>query len=99
MKNKDIKKIQQNYVKNNIEFFIELLEKRFNPNFDKFYVKEINRLSEGFNIRLRREQKLKFCKQCDCFWDVNSVRIRLNSKKRTKEYTCKKCDFIKRFVY
>jgi len=96
MKNKDIKKLQINYAKTNIEFFLKLLKENFNPDFNKLYIKEIKRLSQGFNIRLNREQKLQFCKKCNIYWSVDTRQIRLNSKDKTKEYICKKCGHVKR---
>lgn len=99
MKNKAKKNLKIDYAKQNIEHFFNLLETRFYPSFDKLYVREIKRFSEGFNIRLSREQKLKFCKKCNCYWNVESRNIIFNKKLKTKEYHCKNCDYIKRFKY
>lgn len=99
MKNKEKKKLQLELAKENIDFFFKLLEKRFNPDFDKQYIKEIKRLSQGFNIRLTREQKLKFCKKCEIFWNTKTRDIRLNKNNKCKEYICKECGTIRRFQY
>lgn len=99
MKNKDKKLLQTNLAKENIEHFFNLLETRFNPEFDSKYIKEIQNLSTSFNIRLTREQKLKFCKKCLCFWNVNTREIRLNPTFNTKEYICKNCSAVRRFKY
>ncbi len=99
MKNKDRKKIQLEYTKKNISFLFDLLEKRFKPSYDKFYIREIKRLSQGFNLRLTREQKLKFCKKCNIFWNIKTREIRLNSTLKAKEYICKNCSYVKRFPY
>lgn len=99
MNNKQRKQIQLHYAKENIDYFFELLETRFCPEYDKMYVRDIKRLSEGFNIRLTREQKLKFCKKCNIYWNVNTREIRLNPKLSAKEYICKNCGFIRRFRY
>ena len=99
MKNKDKKTFQNNYANENIKFYFELLEKRENPNFDKKYIQEIKKISQGFNIRLTKEQKLKFCSKCETYWDVNTRQIRLNSTLKTKEYICKNCANVRRFKY
>lgn len=99
MGKKDRKKIQLALAKENMDIFFDLLEKRFRPDFDKEYIKEILRFSTGFNLRLTREQKLKFCKKCHIYWNVDSREIRFNSKTFTKEYICKNCGFIRRFRY
>ena len=99
MKNKERKNLQSEYAIFNINFYFKLLEERFKPEFDKKYVREIIRLSQGFNIRLSREQKLKFCRKCNSFWDVNSREIRFNSTFGTQEYICKNCSDVRRFKY
>lgn len=99
MKNKDRKKIQLLYAKENISHYFNLLEQRFCPKYDSLYVKEIQILSQGFNIRLDRDQKLKFCKKCRCFWNIESREIRFNPRLCTKEYICRNCGFVRRFRY
>lgn len=99
MKTKERKNLQNEYASENIDFFFNLLDTKFKPEFNKGYIKEIKRLSEGFNIRLTREQKLKFCKKCLAVWDVKTREIRFNPKTRTKEYICKLCGFVRRYKY
>lgn len=99
MKNKQRKQLQLHYAKENIEHFFSLLDKRFYPKYDHLYIKEIKRLTQGFNIRLTREQKLKFCKKCHVYWDSNTREIRLNPTLKAKEHICKNCGSIRRFVY
>lgn len=99
MKNKDKKLLQTNLAKENIEHFFNLLKTRFYPDFDSKYIKEIQNLSTSFNIRLSREQKLKFCKKCLTYLDVNSREIRFNPTFKTKEYICKNCGAVRRFKY
>ena len=82
----------------NIDFFFKLLDSRFNTDFDKYYIKEIKKLSQGFNIRLSRDEKLKFCKKCDIYFDTNTRKIRFNSNLKTKEYICNNCLKIRRFI-
>lgn len=99
MNNKERKKIQKNYAKKNISFFFSLLKNRFEPSLDSFYIQEIQRFATSFNIRLSREEKLQFCKNCNCYWDNKSRQIRLNSNLKTKDYICKNCGFTRRFKY
>lgn len=99
MNNKEKKLIQKQYANENINFFFSLLENRFKPEYDEKYVKEIKKFSENFNIRLTREQKLKFCKKCNTYLTTQTLKIRLNSQTKTKEYICLKCNNIKKFKY
>lgn len=99
MKIKDRKQVQKQLANHNIEHFFLLLDKRFYPKYDEKYVKEILELSKSFNIRLTREQKLKFCKKCHVHWSANTREIRLNSMLKCKEYICKNCGFVRRFPY
>lgn len=99
MKTKERKKVQLNFAEQNIEIFFNLLDKRFKPKFDKHYIREIKKISQSFNIRLKREEKLKFCRKCETYWNSETREIRFNSKTHTKEYVCKNCGFIRRFKY
>ena len=99
MKNKERKQLQLEYAKQNIEHFFSLLDKRFYPKFDHLYIREILRLSQAFNIRLNRKQKLMFCKKCHTHWNKDTREIRLNSRLKAKEHICKNCGFVRRFVY
>ena len=63
MKNKEKKLLQIELAKKNINLFLNLLKSRKYKNFDKEYIKEIKKLSQGFNIRLKREEKLLFCQK------------------------------------
>jgi len=99
MNNKDRKKLQVEFAKSNLNKFFNLIDTRFYPEMDSNYILEIKRISEGFNIRLSREQKLKFCKKCNSFWDVNSRIIRINPKTCSVEHKCKNCGFTRRFKF
>lgn len=99
MNNKERKNIQKELGQKNIEHYFKLLENRFEPEYNKFYIKEICKLSEGFTIRLTREQKLKFCKKCFTYMNTKTQEIRLNSMLGAKEYICKNCGNVKRFKY
>ncbi|MDA3855487.1 MAG: hypothetical protein PF569_04465 [Candidatus Woesearchaeota archaeon] len=99
MKNKEKKQIQTEYAKANIQQYFSLIEKKLNPKYETSYIKEIIKLSQAFNITLKREEKLKYCKKCHIIWTTKTREIRLNSNLKTKEYICKNCDYVKRFKY
>ena len=99
MKNKDRKQLQANLGKENLDFFIKLLKSRKNHEFDNHYIREIKKISQGFNIRLTREQKLLFCQKCSLYFEKDNLqKIRFDSKTMTKNYTCPRCEHIKRFM-
>lgn len=99
MKNKQRKKIKNFYVKKNIEKYFELLQKRFEPSFDEKYIKEIINLCSSFNIRLKKEDKIKFCKKCNTYFNIQTREIRFNNLTKTKDYICKNCGFTRKFPY
>ena len=91
------KKIKNKVARENIDFYFDLLEKRSKPEYDLEYLREVLRLSQAFNIRLTREEKLKFCRKCLCWFDVTSREVRVCSHTGTKDYICKKCGTVRRF--
>ncbi len=99
MKTKDRKKIQRELGESNINSFFSLIERNFKPQFHTKYVEEIKKLAQSFNIRLSREEKLKFCKKCNIPWNTKTREIRLNSKTKTKNYICKNCSYVRKFKY
>jgi RNase P subunit RPR2 len=99
MNNKDRKKLQNKYAKNNLNKFFTLIETRFYPKMDSNYINEIKKISTSFNIRLTREQKLKFCKKCNTYLNINTKIIRINPKTCSIEHICKNCGHIKRFKF
>lgn len=99
MKSKEKKQIQNQYAKSNIKHFFAILDKNINSKYEKSYIKEIIKISQAFNITLKREEKLKYCKKCHTIWTTKTREIRLNANLKTKEYICKRCDYVKRFKY
>jgi RNase P subunit RPR2 len=99
MKNKEKKVIQNKYVNDNINYYFNLLKENLYPKFHKKYIEEIKKLSQGFNIRLTREQKLIFCNKCNIYFTTKTREIRLNPTLKTKEYICKECGYTRRFKY
>jgi RNase P subunit RPR2 len=99
MNNKERKKLQKEYAKKNITLFLSLLKDPSLSQFHKEYVKTILSLSQMFNIRLTREEKLQFCKQCLTPLSIKNKCIRLNPKTRTIDHICKECGYRRRFQY
>ena len=99
MNNKDRKKLQLELAKNNLDKFFGLLETRYCPEMDKNYIREIKRITEGFNIRLKREQKLKFCKKCNSHLNIESKKIRINPKTCAVEHICNNCGDTRRYKF
>ncbi len=93
------KKIKLEIAKENINFYFNLLETSFKSEYNQKYIKEIQKLSKGFNIRLNREQKLKFCKKCLIYHCTQTRQIRLNPLTKTKDYICKNCGETRKFKY
>jgi RNase P subunit RPR2 len=94
------KKYQKNLAFDLILNYFKLLQENKFPEFEKDYTKEILKISSSFNIRLDREKKLSFCRKCFVFFRINrTLKIRLNSKFKTKDYICLNCGNIKRFRY
>ena len=83
----------------NINLFFGFVEKNFNKDYEKFYIKNIKEISKRFNMRLTREQKLKFCKKCNTFLTVKTREIRANKFTKTIDYVCKNCGYQRRFRY
>lgn len=99
MNGKDKKFIQKTYARINIDKYFQLLANKFNPEYNQFYVKEIKKFSESFNIRLKRSEKLKFCKKCNTYFYVNNFSVRTNKKYKTLDYICKNCGYVKRIKF
>jgi len=94
----NIKNLKRELATENINYFFQLLNKNDLKEFHKDYIKQILKLAHSFNIRLTREEKLKFCKKCFAKWPENCT-IRINKNTKCVEYTCKNCGYIKRIRY
>lgn len=97
MKNKDRKKLQTQLAKENIQFFLKLIKSRKNPTFDAQYIREIKKISQGFNLRLTREEKSSFCQKCSLFFTAENRITRIDTKHFTKNHTCIRCNHTRRF--
>jgi RNase P subunit RPR2 len=93
------KKEQKKLVEKNINKLFRFIETNFYPKYNEKYIELILKLSKSFNYRLKREEKLKFCKKCKTPWNNSTRLIRLNKHNKTVEYICKNCGFKRRFKY
>jgi len=93
------KSIKQEYALKNINLFYNLLESRFEIEYEKYYIKEILKLSTSFNIRLTREQKQKICKKCYSYLNSENKQIRLNKNNCCIEHICLNCGNVRRYKY
>jgi len=79
--------------------FVELYAKK-DLELAKKYVDLIVRLAQKHNIRLTKDQKIKFCKKCHTPWIFGeNVEVQVNKKTGCVEYTCKECGHVKRVRY
>lgn len=93
------KKIQREYAKKSISKYFNLIaEEQFSP-YHKKYIKEIQKISQTFNIRLNKEEKLQYCKKCHIPWNKATKQIRLNPLNSCIEYICLNCNFTRRYKY
>ena len=96
---KGFKNLKKDFAEKNISKLFKLLESNFFENYNKKYVKLILKISESFNIRLKRSQKQKFCRKCLTFFTSKNRKIRVNKKLKAIEYICLECSNIKRYRY
>jgi len=99
MNNRIKKQIQKEFANKNLKIYFNLLETRFKPEYDSLYIKEILKFTRNFNIRLNREDKLKFCNKCFTYLNSKTKEIRLNSENKCVEHICKNCGNTRRFKY
>ena len=99
MKTKQKKQLQKHFAQQNLSHFINLVKNNTYPTYTPFYIREILRFSTSFNIRLKREEKLLFCKKCFVPWNIQTRTIRFDKNTKTKTIICKNCGFKRRFPY
>lgn len=95
----DKKTQHKELVLKNVLLLLELSKNVQLQPFHTQYIKQLVDLTKAFNIRLTREQKLLFCKNCMIPWNSKTRSIRLNSIHGTKDYICLECGFVRKFKY
>jgi RNase P subunit RPR2 len=79
--------------------YFSLLKTNKHPEYAHKYIKEIQKLSQTFNIRLKKEEKLQYCKKCLTPWNTKTKQIRLNPTNSCIEHICINCSFVRRYKY
>jgi ribonuclease P protein subunit RPR2 len=99
-----MKKSRKIFIKRTVQDAVDILLKEAEVNFNthpertKRYLKMVWDLAKKYNLRLRREQKLKFCKKCFMLWVPNeTVKISFDRKHTFFEFVCRTCGYKKRF--
>jgi ribonuclease P protein subunit RPR2 len=93
---------QQDIARERIDILLGLAEKNFRkkPERSHRYVELARKISLRYNVRMKKEQKRKFCKKCNSLLlpGVTSS-ARLDSKRRLLIIKCKNCNTIYRHPY
>ncbi|MDI6798437.1 MAG: ribonuclease P protein component 4 [Candidatus Aenigmarchaeota archaeon] len=87
--------------KERIQILFDLAEKEFrkHPERSKRYVELARKIGLRYNIRLTKEQKKKFCKNCNSLLIPGlSSQVRVKSKK-TISIKCLSCNRIYRYPF
>lgn len=84
-----------------ITFLLERsLENRIkNPEYAKDLYLSARKMGQRGRMHLPRKYHMLFCHSCSTPFNVNTVRIRINSKKQQIHYCCLICHQEKRFGY
>ena len=93
---------QQNIAKERIEILLDLAEKEFkkNPERSKRYVELARKIGLRYNVRLTKNQKNKFCKNCfTLLVPGKTSKVRLDEKTKTLVIKCENCNTIYRKPY
>jgi len=93
---------QQDIAKERIDILLGLAEKNFRkkPERARRYVELARKISLRYNVRMKKEQKRKFCKKCNSLLLPGSTSsVRLDSKRKLLIIKCKNCNTIYRHSY
>jgi len=64
------------------------------------YIGHATRIAKKFNIRFKKEQKLRFCRKCNTYFvPGKTVVYRANPKTKALEVKCLQCGYVRRFRY
>lgn len=93
---------QQKIARERIQILFSLAEKEFNkhPERSKRYVQLARKIGLRYNVRLPKEQKIRFCKNCNSLLiPGRTVEVRIDSKNKTIVRKCLNCNRIYRYPY
>jgi ribonuclease P protein subunit RPR2 len=86
--------------KERIQILFSLAEKEFkkHPDRSKRYIELARKIGLRYNVRLPKELKRKFCKNCNVLLIPGATSsVRLDSKKKVLNIKCLKCE--KNYIY
>jgi ribonuclease P protein subunit RPR2 len=88
--------------KERIQILFDLAKKEFkkHPERSKRYIQLLRKIGLRYNVRLPKEIKRSFCKNCNSLLIPSlSAEVRLNKKTKTVNIRCKNCNKIYRYPY
>jgi ribonuclease P protein subunit RPR2 len=93
---------QQKIAKERIQILLSLAEKEFKKHAErsKRYVELARKIGLRYNVRIPKELKRKFCKNCNSLLIPGiTSKVRLDSKRKSLSIKCLKCEKIYRYPY
>jgi len=92
---------QQKIARERIEILFSLAEKEFkrHPERSKRYIQLARKIGLRYNVRLPKELKRKFCKECNSLFTVSSKQVRIDSRTKTVTIKCLNCGKTYRYPY
>ncbi|MCC7570447.1 hypothetical protein KO465_03815 [Candidatus Micrarchaeota archaeon] len=99
---KNSKKLKQEIAKERINrlFYLADFYSKTNSLYSKKYCLMIDKIRKTVNLRLSKQQKIKFCKKCHTFWiPGNTVKIIQNHSNKRIIYRCLNCGSERKFGY
>ncbi len=93
---------QRRIAKERIKILLELAEKEFkaHPERSRRYIQLARKIGLRYNVRLSKELKRKFCKNCNSLLVPGlSSQVRIKSKEKIVEIKCLNCGKVYRYPY
>ena len=92
---------QTKIAKERIEILFSLADKEFkkHPDRTRRYVELARKIGLRYNVRLPKEEKRKFCKNCNTLLKPGTSKVRLDKKTRTVNVMCLHCKKVYRYPY
>lgn len=93
---------QRAIARERIEILLDLAEKEIkkHPERSRRYVELARVIGKRYNIRLKKEQKAKFCKRCNTILIPGyTMKTWLDPKNKTKVIKCLHCKHLYRIPY
>lgn len=93
---------QTKIAKERIEILFRLAEKEFksHPERSKRYIELARKIGLRYNVRLYKDEKRKFCKNCNILLKPGMTsKIRLDKSTKTINVQCLNCNKVYRYPY